>query len=758
MGQTGHSEASLQLAVGDVDPLSQSSVGTEMTVFKRSEGSGVHGSFAGVVAGMLMKCQESAAQVFGNMDLRQMPCWQQSWRCQSDTRKVPDANLSLENSEIPEIGKRLKHEIPESGKRLKHEIPEMGKRLKTEVPEIGKRLKELSEQSIVQIANVFLSQGGAFIMRSTVLMVILGCHFVLGERREDILMYNKGLMRMQGPSMLMFGDKGTNPFTPPSAWHRRTMQGRRKRALVPGESKFHGTRWVKGLKGQVCGQWEFNGSVNLLLNATLPESMHRSKGLLKGTLQYNGYMQKVECVIQGYLVLVMQSEMGPDWRGTSRRCQFSYQRDAGDHITLWSYQQRVPLKQPYTRKGWKAKGGWFSKQEVKIEIKPHFQVTKRVGRAVPGEGKPTQGTPFTPHGSQQGTILHSPYAAAYPHDNWVSEEVLLIERLQRVQSSRPQVHSVPQDIRGEVVQSGQLGTYFVSERLDKGRYNNFSGEGSFAWQLRDVWVNKWKRCNIPLGTATSLVPTSTRVLHQDLRGQPFLVLDGEVKQVELSSCGQFLQKYLRWPGQVKFSEEACRLNNAECEATIQKIHPEAQPIVPVAEGKVWFFNIRSNDTFKVYSHNCSDKGEFPRGTYCVSGDPIWILSSRFDDVVSQIVKRTLKVKVSRVVPVLKENPTWDKGEQGLIQDDHILLQRLNKQYTKLEVRFHHDTGDLNEVEHKNEQVSSSLPWWTKVPVMFQGHSDGASAVPKFFLHPLVVWMGMTTLGIIVQVRLRVKIT
>ncbi|XP_068105802.1 uncharacterized protein [Hyperolius riggenbachi] len=373
------------------------------------------------------------------MELRQLQCWQQRWRCQSDTRKVPDANLSLENSEIPEIGKRLKHEIPESGKRLKHEIPEMGKRLKTEVPEIGKRLKKLSEQSIVQIANVFLSQGGAFIMRSTVLMVILGCHFVLGERREDILMYNKGLMRMQGPSMLMLGDKGTDPFTPPSAWHRWTMQGRRKRALVPGESKFHGTRGVKGLKGQVCGQWEFNGSINLLLNATLPESMHRSKGLLKGTLQYNGYMQKVECVIQGYLVLVMQSEMVPDWRGTNRRRQFSYQRDAGDNITLWSYQQRVPLKQLYTRKGWKAKGGRFSKQEVKIEIKPHFQVTKRVGRAVPGEGKPTQGTPSTLHGSQQGTILHSPYAAAYPHDSWVSEEVLLIERLQRVQSSRPQI-------------------------------------------------------------------------------------------------------------------------------------------------------------------------------------------------------------------------------------------------------------------------------------------------------------------------------
>ncbi|XP_068106310.1 uncharacterized protein [Hyperolius riggenbachi] len=681
------------------------------------------------------------------MELRQLQCWQQSWRCQSDKRKVPDANLSLENSEIPEIGKRLKSEIPEIGERLKHEISE-----------IGKRLTKLSEQSIMQSANAFLSQGGAFIVKSTVLIVILGCHSVLGERREDILMYNKGLMRMQGPNMLMLGDKGADPFTPPSDWHRWTKQGWRERALVPGESKFHGTMWVKGLKGQVCGQWELNGSVNLLFNVTLPESMHRSKGLLKGTLQYNGYMQEVECVIQRYLVLVMQSEMVPGWRGTSRRRQFSYQRDAGDNITLWSYQQRVPLKPRYTRKGWKAEGLWFSKQEVKIEIKPHRQVTKRVGRAVPGEGKPTQGTPFTPHGSQQGTMLHSPYAAAYPHDNWVSEEVLLIERLQRVQSSRPQVHSVPQDIRGEEVQSGQLGTYFVSERLDKGRYITFPGEGSFAWQLRDVWVNKGKRCKISLGTATSLVPTSTRVSHQDRRGQPFLVLDGEVKQVELSSCRQFLQKYLRWPWQVKFSEEACRLNNAECEATIQKIHPEAKPIVPVAEGRVWFFNIRSNDTFKVYSHNCSDKGEFPRGTHGGSGDPIWILSSTLDDVVSQIVKRTLKCKVSRVVPVLKENTTWDKGEQGLIPDDHIWLQRLNKQYTKVEVRFHHDTGDLNEVEHKNEQVSASLTWWTKVPVMFQGHSDWASAVPKFFLHPLVVWMGMTTLGIIIQVRLRVKST
>ncbi|XP_068096333.1 uncharacterized protein [Hyperolius riggenbachi] len=369
---------------------------------------------------------------------------------------------------------------------------------------------------------------------------------------------------------------------------------------------------VKGLKGQVCWKFELNGSVNLLLNVTLPEPMHRSKVLLKGTLQYNGYMHKVECVVREYLVLVIQSEMVPDWRGTSSKRHFSYRRDARDNITLWSYQQRVSLKL-YTRKGWKAKGLWFSKQEVKIEIKPHFQVTKRVGRAIPREGKPTQGTPFSLHGSQQGTILHSPYAATYPYARWVSVEVLLIERLQRVQSSRPQVRILPQDIRGEEVQSRQLGTYFVIEmlkdpvqlRLDKERFIDFSGEGSFAWKHRDVWVNKWKGCNASLCTAASLVPTSTHVYHHDLRGQHFLVLDGEVKQVELSSFWQFSQRYLGLQG-----EEACWLNNTECEATIQKICPEAKPIVPVAEGKVCFLNIMSNDTFKVHFHKCSDQVDF----------------------------------------------------------------------------------------------------------------------------------------------------
>ncbi|XP_068122484.1 ubiquitin carboxyl-terminal hydrolase 16-like [Hyperolius riggenbachi] len=49
-----------------------------------------------------------------------------------------------------------------------------------------------------------------------------------------------------------------------------------------------------------------------------------------------------------------------------------------------------------------------------------------------------------------------------------------------------------------------------------------------------------------------------------------------------------------------------------------------------------------------------------RGTYCVSGDPIRIKSSRFDYVIPQIVRRTLQFKAPQEVPILRDNTPWDK--------------------------------------------------------------------------------------------------
>ncbi|XP_068115436.1 zinc finger protein 773-like [Hyperolius riggenbachi] len=99
-----------------------------------------------------------------------------------------------------------------------------------------------------------------------------------------------------------------------------------------------------------------------------------------------------------------------------------------------------------------------------------------------------------------------------------------------------------------------------------------------------------------------------------------------------------------------------------------------------------------------------------RGTYCVSGDPIRIKSSRFDYVIPQIVRRTLQFKAPQEVPILRDNTPWDKWVQVLTQD-HTLLKRLNNQNTKLEVIFRHDQGDLKEVEHKYNQWHKS---WEEV--------------------------------------------
>ncbi|XP_068115043.1 uncharacterized protein [Hyperolius riggenbachi] len=268
-----------------------------------------------------------------------------------------------------------------------------------------------------------------------------------------------------------------------------------------------------------------------------------------------------------------------------------------------------------------------------------------------------------------------------------------------------------------------------------GILRNLPKKYKYALNHIDLWINKWYGCNQYECISTSMIPiagkeqilvpvtilgvpvSNAQLLYYQMFYNDFAMDENSdnVDQLDLSSCLHFQSKVICLPNQGKSIYHSCYHNQSLCTARIERVNTHTDLITHVEQRKICFQVMSSEEMVKGHFKSCVHSEKLVRGLYCVEGDINAVsLNDLRINITSLISEDVDSLPIQYNVSQINEFP-WDKWTQEIIKDKGLLLT-LTKELHAAEIKFNHQQGILENVEH--DFITFSIP-----------HRQNTSAVP-----------------------------
>ncbi|KAM4043713.1 LOW QUALITY PROTEIN: uncharacterized protein ACNLHF_013976 [Anomaloglossus baeobatrachus] len=259
------------------------------------------------------------------------------------------------------------------------------------------------------------------------------------------------------------------------------------------------------------------------------------------------------------------------------------------------------------------------------------------------------------------------------------------------------------------------------------------------------------------GQVWGIPVSNTQQVFYQLQYTDFAFDGVNTEQLDIYSCLHFVSKVMCLPGQDKVIYHSCFHNHSSCHARIETVQTIHDLVTPVSPNKICFQVMSVTKAVSAFYSTCVHKSNLPMGLYCIEGNVRSLSKKEGNFNITSIGKRNLTAfPIQFNLSQINDFP-WDMWTSE-IKKDKGLLDLLTKQLKEAEIIFRHEQGELNDIEHKWNEMSGRT-WWKSFGKSVQTWSQSSvqTAVRNVLFNPIIIIFLLVLVCIIYQVFVMCRI-